>query len=239
VVSILFSHSIYNTIELYNAFAANDIVNLILGVTILFLVMWLIRKNKAIGLFCLSGNLLFVIYNHIAYMIASRNIYSYIANSLILILAIISIVLLNKTINGKSVYVLLNDILPRKTFGSLIIGLGLVFLIRSIIGVINHYNGQALLTIPELAVNISDMFVCSFWVVMGVLLLAKKHLGYSTIIGIYFQASFLFVGLILFLILNPIVCNVKFSAADLITIAIMSLICIIPFGFIVNKVKNL
>ena len=132
VISLILSKVIYNTAELYNAFLTNDLVNLIIGVPGLMLVLWLAKRKHAIGLYCWSGALLLVIYNHIAYLIAVNHLYGYIANSLILISAVASFILLTGSLRSENIYTSLKDIFPRKTFGSIILILGLLFVFRAV-----------------------------------------------------------------------------------------------------------
>jgi hypothetical protein len=237
VISLIFPKTIYNTSELYNAFLINDLVNLIIGPG-LILVMWLTKKKRAIGLFCWSGALLFVIYNHIAYLISVNHFYSYIFNSLILITAAASLLFLTRSLYSENIYNRLKEIVPRKTFGSIILVLGFLFVFRAIFLLVKHYTGMQLLTSPEVGVNFSDFIVCFLWIIAGILILNRKRLGYAFIIGLYFQSSLLFLGLIIFLLLKPLVLYTPFSAIDVGVVAIMSMICIVPFIILTWRVVN-
>ena len=61
---------IYPTEELLRTFAANDVVNLFIGVPILLGTMWLEWRGKWLGLLCWPGALFFSFYNYLAYVFA-------------------------------------------------------------------------------------------------------------------------------------------------------------------------
>jgi hypothetical protein len=69
LAGLLFPDSIYPTYELRDAFLANDVVNLIIGLPTLLVSMWLTRGGKLIGLLLWPGALLYILYNYIAYFI--------------------------------------------------------------------------------------------------------------------------------------------------------------------------
>lgn len=91
-----------------------------------------------------------------------------------------------------------------------------------------------LLSETELAVNVADFLTAPAWVIGGILLWQRKELGYVTGLGLLFQGSMLFVALIVFLLLQPLLTSAPFAIADVIVIAIMGLICFIPFGMVVR-----
>jgi hypothetical protein len=54
--------------------------------------------------------------------------------------------------------------------------------------------------------------------------------------GLLFLVSMLFVGLLVFFILQPFVADVPFSADDFIAIAVMSVFCFIPLGLFLRGI---
>ena len=68
VMGLADSARVYPTDELRQAFLANDIVELAVGLPILLGSMWLARRGKLIGLLFWPGATLYVLYNHIAYV---------------------------------------------------------------------------------------------------------------------------------------------------------------------------
>jgi hypothetical protein len=55
-------------------------------------------------------------------------------------------------------------------------------------------------------------------------------------LGLLFQASMLFVGLVAFLLLRPLLSTVPFDLGEVLVVAVMGLICFVPFGLFVRGV---
>jgi CHASE2 domain-containing sensor protein len=70
----------------------------------------------------------------------------------------------------------------------------------------------------------------------GILLWRRKEFGYVTGLGLLFQASLLFIALIIFLLLQPFFARAPLATVDIAVIFIMGLICFIPF---VNFVRGI
>jgi len=117
----------------------------------------------------------------------------------------------------------------------IIIILGLLFITKASSVIINNFIGIKTVSLPDLAVSFADIFICIIWFLAGVLLLKKNKFGYSSIIGIYFQSSLLFLCLIGYLIIKPICANIKFEIIDSIVIWIMSLVCFVPYIILMTK----
>ncbi|MBN2386434.1 MAG: hypothetical protein JXB85_05400 [Anaerolineales bacterium] len=58
----------------------------------------------------------------------------------------------------------------------------------------------------------------------------RQAFGYVTGAGLLFQASMLFVGLLVFFILQPLGANVPFRLEDFVVMLVWGLICFVPFG---------
>ena len=66
---LLFSSILYSTDELREAFLGNDMFNLLIGLPILLVSMWLTRRGKLAGLLCWPGAMLYVVYNYLVYLL--------------------------------------------------------------------------------------------------------------------------------------------------------------------------
>jgi hypothetical protein len=71
----------------------------------------------------------------------------------------------------------------------------------------------------------------------GLLLLRRKALGYVVGLGLLFTASTLFIGLLIYFILQPFLSDVYFAWVDFLVVLGMSLICFVPFGLFVRAVR--
>jgi hypothetical protein len=95
---------------------------------------------------------------------------------------------------------------------------------------------QTVIPAAEFGTLIADIVLSLLFLAGGVLLLRQRPLGYVGGLGLLFAASMLFVGLIAFLLLQPVLTAVPFVPIDVIVVTVMGLVCFIPFGLFVRGV---
>ena len=127
----------------------------------------------------------------------------------------------------------------KKLSGGILVGLGTLILLRVVVVIANALVRQAAVPATELSVLISDALLSPAWIIGGVLLWKQKPLGYAAGLGLLFQSAMLFVGLILFLILQPWLTNAPFALIDIIVVAIMGLICFVPLAFFLRATVSI
>lgn len=66
-VSIIFPEVVYLDRKMVESFLANDLVNIIIGLPIFLISIWLINRERYLGWMLLPGALIYVIYNYLAY----------------------------------------------------------------------------------------------------------------------------------------------------------------------------
>jgi len=198
--------------------------------------MWLAWRGKLIGLLCWPGALFFVLYNYIAYVFAMPLNWAFLLHLFLAMLSVYTLTGLVSSIDGKAVHQRLGGTVPEKIAGGVLVGLGLLFLLRVIGVVVNALSSGVLPAETELAVNISDFLTTPAWIIGGILLWQRKEFGYVTGLGLLFQGSMLFIGLIFFLLLQPFLTTAPFAVADVIVIFVMGLICFVPFALFVRGV---
>jgi len=71
LAGIVFQSSLYASDELRQSFVANDILNLVIGLPFILGSVWSARRGKWTGLLFLPGALFYIVYNYIAYSIAT------------------------------------------------------------------------------------------------------------------------------------------------------------------------
>ena len=62
----------------------------------------------------------------------------------------------------------------------------------------------------------------------GILLLRDRGLGYTLGLGLLIAVSALFIGLILFFVLSPLIIGGSIDFAGVITVLLMGLVCFVP-----------
>lgn len=225
VAGLLFPAVIYPTEELHRAFASNDVVNLLIGLPLLLGSLAAAWRGRLLGLLFWPGALFYVTYNALAYTVALPFSGPFVANLILALVSAYTIYRLLSAVDAAAVREQLAGKVHERVAGGVLIGLGALFFLRGIGQLV-----QAAAAGPELAVVIADLLTTPFWVIGGILLWRKRAWGYVSGAGLLFQGSMLFVGLLIFFILQPFVAGVPFPVGDFAVIAAMSLVCLIPFG---------
>jgi hypothetical protein len=236
VAGLRYRTIIYPTDEVIRTFVSNDVVNLFIGLPILLGSMWLAWRGKLIGLLCWTGALFFAFYNYTAYVFAMPLNWMFPLHLVLMMSSIYTLIGLVASIDGNVIKQKLSGAVPERFAGVVLTGLGMLFLLRVIGVVVNAIISGNLLTETELAVNVSDFLITPAWVIGGILLWQRKEFGYVAGLGLLFQGSMLFIALIIFLLLQPLLTSTPFAISDLAVIFAMGMICFIPFALFVRGV---
>ncbi|MFZ5819396.1 MAG: hypothetical protein ACOYYJ_05800 [Chloroflexota bacterium] len=234
LAGLLFPLEIYPSEDLRQSFLANDVVNLVIGLPILLGMLWLFRRENLLGLLGLPGALFYVTYNAIAYAAAMPLTWPFFVHLGLAVLSAVAIFGLFSSLDGTAVQARLQGRVAERFGGGVLIGLGALFFLRA---VGEFFDGAA--NWAAFGVLVADALTTPFWILGGLALWRKQPLGYLSGAGLLFQASMLFVGLLVFFILQPFVAGVPFPLADFLVILVMGLIVFVPFGLFVYGVVSL
>jgi len=238
LLGLLYPAIFYPTDELRQAFQPNDLINLVIGVPALLGTTWLAWRGKLTGLLCLPGALFFVLYNYLAYAFAMPFNWMFLLHLVLVLLSMYTLLALVASLNGKEIRRRLMGAVPERAAGSILAGLGSLFLLRAIGVIIGGLVDGQLLAETELAVNISDFLITPAWICGGVLLWRRRELGYAGGLGLLFQASLLFLALILFLLVKPFFTGTPLATVDIIVVMVMGLSCFVPFALFARGVVS-
>jgi hypothetical protein len=119
---------------------------------------------------------------------------------------------------------------------AILVAFGLFVLVRGAGIVGNALLSETALPATELSVVFADVLISPAWVIGGVLLWQRKPLGYLSGAGLLFQASMLFIGVIGFVLLQPIVIDAPFDLGAAVILSAMALPCLVPFGLFVRAI---
>jgi len=236
VIGITNQSTIYPTDELRQTFMPNDVVNLIIGVPILLGSLWLTHQEKLIGILFWPGALLYVLYNYVAYVFGMPFNVLYLLYLSLVTLSVYTIIAVAASINGRVVQQRLTGRVPERLAGGVLSGLGLLFMVRVVAVMVPALADETTIVPTELGVLIADFIISPAMIVGGILLWQRKALGYVSGTGLLFQESMLFIGLIIFMILQPLITSASFILIDVLVVFIMGLVCFIPFGLFVREV---
>jgi hypothetical protein len=149
-------------------------------------------------------------------------------------LSLYTIIALVASIDGESIKKKLFGKVHERISGVVLVGMGVLFLFQVVGVMIVALGNQTLIAGTELATHVSDFLLSPALVVGGVLLWRRKDFGYVSGLGLLFQLSMLFIGLIMFLIIQAVLMITPFASGDVIVISIMGLIGLVPFALFVR-----
>jgi hypothetical protein len=238
LTGLLFSSVIYPTEELRRSFVSNDVVNLFIGLPILLGSMWLARRGRLIGLLLWPGALFYVIYNSIAYAVALSFNLMFLLHLVLVFLSVYTIIGLLSNMDSVVIEQRLKGAVPERFAGGVLIGYGGLFFVRAVGQIASALASKVSFVGTELAVLIADLVITPAWIIGGVFLWRRQAFGYIIGTGLLFQASMLFIGLLVFFLLQPLLAGVTFPVSDFIVIFVMGLICFVPFGLFVRGVLS-
>ncbi len=236
VAGLVYPERLYPTEALLQSNMPNDLVNLIIGLPFLLISMELTRRGRMIGLLLWPGALFYVVYNAIAYLFSLPLNLSFLLSLVLLTLSIYTIIGLVSRIDGLVVKRRLDGAVPARLTGGVLIGLGGAFFLRAIGVVIQGLLGSSRLPQAELAVSVSDALTAPASFVGGMLLWQRRPCGYAVGAGLLAQLSMLFVALIAFLVLQPLVTDAPFLLVDTVIVLLMASIGLIPTGLFLRGV---
>jgi hypothetical protein len=234
VAGLLYQTIIYPTEELLQAFVPNDVVNLFIGLPILLGSMWLSRRGKLVGLLLWPGALFYVFYTYIVYVFSMPLNVAFLLHLTLVTLSAYTMIGLVASIDGKAIQHRLTGAVPERAGGGVLAALGILFFVRVIGVMVNALIAETPVSATELALHVSDFMLTPAWVIVGVLLWRRRALGYVTGLGLLFQASMLFIGLIVVLILRPFMTAAQFPLGDVLVVSAMGMVCFIPLAVFVR-----
>jgi len=229
-LGFLLPNVFYPTPGLLENYLANDIVNILLGLPLFIASLALFKKGKLLGALLLPGALIYVIYNYLAYLLGRGWSWISYINLLLVVLSIICLILHLRSINHQDVMGKLEGRVGEKVSGWILVVFGLAFIGLAVSTIVAGIQEGTIPPLGENAVSVADIVVSLGWVGGGILLIRKKPLGYSTGLGLLVAASFLFLGLVLFFFIAPLVAGRAFDWIEVSTVLAMGLICFIPTG---------
>ena len=236
ILGIFLGSTIYPTDELFNNFISNDVVNLIIGLPIILASIFLALRSKLIGLLFWPGALLFVIYNYLIYVLAMQLNWVFLLYLTLIALSVYTIISLTTSIDGTKIQQQLTGVVHERISGVILVAMGILFMLQAGGAMIDAFINQIQITGIDFAVHVADFSISPVLIIGGLLLWQRKEFGYASGLGLLFQASMLFIGLIAFMIIQPLLTQTPFLLVDIVVVSIMGLICFIPLALFIRGV---
>ncbi|MEN8242397.1 MAG: hypothetical protein ABFS17_10780 [Chloroflexota bacterium] len=238
LVGLLTQGRLYPDEELRQSLLPNDVVNLLVGVPILLLSLWLTRSGKLRGLLLWPGALVYVIYNYIAYLVAMPLGWMSLVYLALEVLSIFVLIVVFSSIKMDEVGEKLDGKVPARFAGGIVAVFGFFFILRVLIIIVGSVIGNTPIEKIELATLVADLAISPLMVIGGISLWRRKAFGYTAGLGLLFQASMLFIGLIILMLLQPLLTDAPSTLGDVLVVAVMGLVCFAPFGLYLRGVSQ-
>lgn len=230
VAGLMSPSALYPSDALRQFALANDVTNLLIGVPILVVSVWLDRRGKHIGRLLWPGALMYALYNYLAYVVALPVSWFYIAYLLIVTLCVYTLMTAFMYIDAERARRRLAGKVPERFSAVVLILLG-GFVFMRVFGVIASAQLAAgEVAITERSLLLVDVLLAPAWIIGGIMLWKKQAFGYAAGLALLFQGSMLFLGLIIVLALQPILNDLPLPLIDIIVVTAMGLICFIPLS---------
>jgi hypothetical protein len=236
IAGLFYQSATYPSEDLLETFLPTDVSILFIALPMLLGSMWFTWREKWIGLLLWPGALIFVLYTYLTYVFAMPLNAAFLLHLTLILLCVYTLIGLLASIEPERVRGRLASAVPERLSGGILAGLGLLFFLRASGVLVGALVSQTPLAETELALNSSDFLFAPTWVFSGVLLWRREALGYVTSLGLLFQASMLFIGLILIMLVQPFISDSSVSLVDVAVVFAMSLISFVPFGLFLRGV---
>ncbi|HEX3045113.1 MAG TPA: hypothetical protein VHY08_10180 [Bacillota bacterium] len=238
VIGILYPKSIYPSEDLFHTFFPNDIVNLIAGLPFLLISLWLAGRGKLIGLLCWPGAIFYVLYVYFPYIICVPFNILFIPYLVLFSLSIYTLIGIVAIIESNVVSQQLSGNVSARISGGILIGLAVLSISRQSALMVNTLINKTIMAPQLLAQCIDDFTLLPVLFLGGFFLWKKKPLGYVAGAGLLIVYGVLSLGLIPLLVIQSSLKNKPLDISAIIIVAVMALICLIPFAFFLKAVNN-
>ncbi|MEJ2487449.1 MAG: hypothetical protein P8Y68_17130 [Anaerolineales bacterium] len=237
-LSLLLPEAFYPNQTQQLTFLTNDAVNLIIGLPLLGLSLWFVKKNKLIGLIIWYGGLFYVIYNYLAYVFGMPFGWQTILNSAIIGLSLVIGILIFRKVDFEGLEGVVGGVGPRKAASILILIFGLGFFIQAVIKVSGFLSGSGQIGLEEVGVFAADLAGSVMWLLSGYFLLSRKPIGFLFGWSGLVAVVVLNIGLLAYLVLQPLIVGGAFEALDFLIIVAFSALCYLPLGMFLKGLNN-
>ena len=238
LAGLLLQSRIYPSEALLDAFLPNDVANLLIGLPMLVVSMGLARRGSLAGLLLWMGAIFFALYGYLIYVLAMPLDALTVVYLAVVLASSYALAGLVAGVDGQAVRRRLLGSVPERLAGGVLVGLGGLFSVQASVAVLGALVGEAPVLRTDLALHIADAVISPVWVVGGVLLWRRVGLGYVAGLGLLFQASMLFVGLLVVLVLQPFLTTKPFPLVDVVVVLAMGSICFVPLALFWRGVRS-
>ena len=223
VLSVVQGKDIYLNIAAYEDLFLTNLINA--AVMIIFLAVMLFSKGSSAGAPIRSAMLLFIIYSCIPVFLLISSILIKILTAVVFIISVP--LFLENVFQNRDGKIRRSDRKIWRIIAGLIpVLFAVIFFFRGVNNIFIYITKD--LSLTDLTVSISDILISIFWFAAGLGYLLNKSFGIRNIFSVYLNSSLLFLTLLIFLILNPLLKSEQIDVIGAAVIAVMGLFFFIP-----------
>jgi hypothetical protein len=237
ILGLVLRGSIYPSDELAQGFITNDAANLVIGLPILLGSMALARRGKLVGLLFWPGALFYVVYTYIVYAIAMPLSWYYPAYPILAVGGGALTWLAYTAVDGDAVKARLSGRVFERLCGGVMVFFGAFFLLRAASITLGAVTSAAPLSRVEIALLAADAFIAPILIIWGIWLWRRRPGGYAAGLGLLFQTSMLFLGLILVFLIGPWLTGTAIPWIDVLIVAVMGAVFSIPLVLFLRGIR--
>jgi hypothetical protein len=188
------------------------------------------RRGHALALLVWPAALIYGVYNYLAYVFALPPGAAFVISLLALTFGLHALLAFIWAVDPQAVRVRPSKGPPPRWVGLVPLLLGLGFMARVLVLVGPAVVGEAGPERVELAVLVADFVFAPICVIGGALLLARRPSGLAVGGVALTQLALLFVGVVLFMLLGPLVVGTPLALVDVLVVAAMGLPCFVALA---------
>lgn len=238
-LGLAFPDLFYPSPEIAEMFLSNDLVNIIIGLPFFLVSLAYFSREKLLGTLLLPGAVIYVFYNYFAYLLGKPFNWAAVGNLILVLLSVYLMFLLLRSMDHPGIKAQLEGGVAERFSGWILVVFGLGFLALALSEIIPGVLDGSIPPLGEKAVSAADILVSIAWIAGGIQLLRRKTQGYSLGLGLLMAASSLFIGLILFFFIAPVMSDRAFDWSEVITVLVMGMVCFVPsFLYIRGVVRS-
>lgn len=235
ITGIIYKDFFYPYSTLVYTFIPNDIANLVLGLPLLIVTIFVAQKGKLIGYLCWPGALFYLLYTYIPYLLSIPFNVFFLPYLLIITLSSCTLIYLIAGMNSDLIQQKLNGKVPVRLSGGVLLVLAVLIIFRQVALIVAAHIKQTPVDTQEIAIWISDLAIaCPALITVGISLWRRNLLGYTTGAALLLSYGMLVLSLIIVMIFQARYTLSAVNSSDIAMLVIMAGICLWPFSLFIK-----
>ncbi len=218
-------------------FLAHDLFNLVVGVPLLLLVVWLAHRGWSLGLLLWPGVLFYALYTYATYLFGAPFGPLFLVHVALVALSAGGVIVLVAGFDRTALRDRLASVVPARLVGGLLVALALLTLGQDVSGAVGTALSGTTGAEPlgrhvwsvDLAIEVPAVLVG------GVLLWRRTALGYAVAAGLLLQFGLTPLALATIVALQPVLTGSPADLGTIVGVLVFAVVCFAPLGFFLRS----